>query len=102
MARLKIKTGHLAPITLCAGLGILLCSYANALSRQLLHPSELILWAGVMLIALPIFYRLTSRDASPRERLALVCLLGLSLYGVKLVRDAPIFIFSDEPIHAFN
>jgi hypothetical protein len=102
MARLRAKTGHLAPITLCAGLGILLCSYANALSRQLLHPSELILWAGVLLIALPIFYRLTSRDASPRERLALVCLLGLSLYGVKLVRDAPIFIFSDEPIHAYN
>lgn len=62
----------------------------------------MLLWAGVLLIALPIFYRLTSRDASPGERLALVCLLGLSLYGVKLVRDAPLFAFSDEPIHAFN
>lgn len=102
MARLIRKTGHLAPITLSAGLGLLLCSYANALSRQMLDPSELLLWAGMLLIALPIFYRLTSRDASPGERLALVCLLGLSLYGMKLVRDAPIFIFSDEPIHAFN
>lgn len=102
MARLIQKTGHLAPITLCAGLGLLLCSYANALSRQLLHPTELILWAGVLLIALPIVYRLTSRDASPRERLVLVCLLGLSLYGVKVVRDAPIFSFSDEVVHVFN
>jgi hypothetical protein len=83
-------------------MGVLVCSYANALSRQMLDPSLLIFWAGILLIALPIFYRLTSRDASPAERLALVCLLGLSLYGVKLVRDAPIFIFSDEPVHAFN
>lgn len=102
MARLTTKTGHLAPIALCAGLGLLLCSYANALSRQMLDPSPMLLWVGILLFALPIFYRLTSRDASPRERLALVCLLGLSLYGVKLVRDAPIFIFSDEPVHAFN
>ena len=102
MARLIQKTGHLAPIALCAGLGLLLCSYANALSRQLLDPSPMLLWAGMLLIALPIFYRLTSRDASPGERLALVCLLGLDLYGVKLMRDAPIFIFSDEPVHAFN
>jgi hypothetical protein len=102
MARLIQKTGHLAPITLSAGLGLLLCSYVNALSRQMLDPSPLLLWVGMLLIALPIFYRLTSRDASPGERLALVCLLGLALYGVKLMRDAPIFIFSDEPVHAFN
>jgi hypothetical protein len=102
MARPTPTPRALAPIALCAGLGLLLCAYANSLSRQLLDPSPLILWAGVLLIALPIFYRLTSRDATPTERLALVCLLGLSLYGVKLVRDAPIFIFSDEPVHAFN
>src|SRR5213592_1773226 len=102
MARSKPSIGHLAPIALCAGLGLLLCSYANALSRQMLDPSPMLLWAGMLLIALPIFYRLTSRDATPAERLALVCLLGLSLYGMKLVRDAPTFIFSDEPVHAFN
>jgi len=102
MASLRKKSGHLSPIALCAGLGLLACSYANALSRQMLDPNPLILWAGILLIALPILYRLTSRDASPRERLLLVCLLGISLYGVKVVRDAPIFSFSDEIIHAFN
>jgi hypothetical protein len=102
MARPRPTTGHVAPIALCAGLGILLCAYANALSRQQLDPSSLIFWAGMLLIALPIFYRLTSSDARPAERLALVCLLGLSLYAVKLVRDAPLFTFSDELVHAFN
>jgi hypothetical protein len=102
MARPRPTTKAIAPIALCAGIGLLICAYANALSRQLLDPNPLIFWAGVLVIALPIFYRLTSRDASPAERLMLVCLLGLSLYGVKLVRDAPIFTFSDEVVHAFN
>jgi hypothetical protein len=94
--------GHLPPIVLAAGAGLLVCSVANALARATLAPSPLIFWAGILLLALPIFYRLTSREASPGERLALVCLLGLSLYAVKVVRDAPIFTFSDELVHAFN
>ena len=72
------------------------------MARATLAPSPLIFWAGILILALPIFYRLTSREASPGERLALVCLLGLSLYAVKVVRDAPVFTFSDELVHAFN
>lgn len=94
--------GHLAPLALTAALGLLVCSVANALSRAMLDPSQLIFWAGVLIIALPIFYRLTSADASPAERLALVCLLAIALYGVKVVQDAPLYTFPDEPIHAFN
>jgi len=80
---------------------LLVCSLANTLSREGMDPS-LLYWAGILLIALPIFWRLTSRDASRGERLALVCLLGISLYLVKVVRDAPLFTFSDELVHAFN
>jgi len=102
MARPKLSTGYVAPIALCCGLGLLLCAYANTLSREALDPTSLLYWAGVLLIALPIFWRLTSREASFSERLGLVCLLGLSLYAVKVVRDAPLFSFSDELVHAFN
>jgi hypothetical protein len=102
MARPNSTTGYIAPIALCCGVGLLLCCLANTLARETLDPSSLIYWAGILVIALPIFYRLTSRDASPHERLALVCLLGLSLYTVKVVHDAPIFTFSDELVHAFN
>ena len=80
---------------------MLVCSLANTLSREGMDPS-LLYWAGILLIALPIFWRLTSRDASRGERLALVCLLGISLYLVKVVRDTPLFTFSDELVHAFN
>ncbi len=101
MARPKPTTGYLAPIALAAGIGLLVCSFANTLAREGGDPS-LLYWAGILVIALPIFWRLTSRDASTGERLALVCMLGLSLYAVKVVRDAPFFTFSDELVHAFN
>ncbi len=89
-------------VVLCAGVGLLICSITDALSRATQAPSPLLYWLGVLVVALPIFYRLTSEKASPGERLALVCLLGLSLYAVKVLRDAPLFTFSDELIHAFN
>jgi hypothetical protein len=85
-----------------SGAGLLICSLADALSRGTVVPAMGIYWAGILVISVPIFYRLTSRDASDRERLALVALLGLSLYGVKVLRDAPMFTFNDELIHAFN
>lgn len=91
-----------AIIAFASGAGLLVCSLANALSRAGDAPSPLLYWAGILLIVLPIFYRLTSEEASPGERLLLVCLLGLALYGVKLVRDAPIFTFADEFLHGYN
>jgi hypothetical protein len=98
----RSELGQLAPIALAAGAGLLICSLANALARETLAPSPALYWVGILAIALPIFYRLTSREASPRERLGLVVLLGLSLYAAKVVRDAPLFSFSDELVHAFN
>jgi hypothetical protein len=100
--RQRLEVGHLAPILLTAGLGLLVCSIANALSRAALEPTPLLFWAGVLLIAVPIFHRLTAESASAPERLALVCLLGLSLYCIKVFRDAPFYTFSDELVHAFN
>lgn len=98
----RIELGQLPVLALLAALGILLCSVANALSRETLDPSPLLLWAGVALIAVPIFHRLSSGTAGDHERLALVILLGLSLYAVKVVRDSLLFNFPDEFVHAFN
>lgn len=101
-SRRLIIPNRLALIVFASGAGLLVCSVANALMRAGESPSQLLYWAGILLIAVPILYRLTSEDASPGERLALVCLLGLALYGVKLVRDAPIFTFADEFLHGYN
>jgi hypothetical protein len=102
MARPNATIGPFSLTVFCAGVGLLICAGVNALSRATLEPSLLLYWIGILVIALPIFYRLTSREASPGERLALACLLGLSLYAVKVIRDAPLFTFSDEMIHGYN
>src|SRR5215203_1284673 len=89
-------------IALFAAVGLFLCSLANALARMTLAPTPLIYWLGLLVIALPIFFRLSSTKPTYRERLVLVLLLGLALYGVKLVHDSVFYTFSDEYIHAFN
>lgn len=98
LARLE----SLPAIALSSAIGLFLCSLANALARATLAPSPLIYWVGVLVIALPIFFRLSSSQPTYRERLGLVLLLGLALYGVKVVHDSILFTFSDEYIHAFN
>src|SRR5262249_51247313 len=92
----------LGAIVLCAGVGLLLCSFGEALSRGTEAHAELVYWAGVLLFAAPIFYRLTGRAPSASERLLRVFMPGAGLYLVKVMRDSPSFTFNDELIHAFN
>jgi hypothetical protein len=92
----------LAALALCSGIGLLIAAYANALSREGGDPTQLLYWAGVMLVALPTGYRLGMREVPLRERFLLVALFGLSLYAVKVIRDPFVFTFPDEPIHAYN
>jgi hypothetical protein len=91
-----------ATAALCAGVGLVICSIANALSRETVASPQLLYWAGVSLIALPVVFRLCLEAPTTRERFALVGLLALSLYTVKVIRDPFLFTFPDEPIHAFN
>ena len=91
-----------ATTALCVGVGLVICSIANALSRETVTSPQIFYWAGVSLIAVPIVFRLCLEAPSTRERLALVALLAVSLYTVKVIRDPFLFTFPDEPIHAFN
>ncbi len=100
--RSKPRLAPAAAIAFTVGIGLCICAYGESLSRGGEPHAMSVYWSGVLVLALPIFYRLTGRDASPNERLALVCMLGLGLYAVKVMRDAPIFTFNDELIHAFN
>lgn len=100
---LSLRAAPLPLTAFAAGVGLLLCSIGDAISRSTSGgPAMALYWLGVLLIALPVFFRLTGERASTTERLLLVCLLGLALYGVKVLRDSPMFTFNDELIHAFN
>jgi hypothetical protein len=89
-------------VALLASLGVAIVAVANALSRATLTETSLIYWAGLLLVALPIFYKLSSKEPSYRERFFLVLLLGLALYAVKVVHDGIYFTFTDEFVHAYN
>jgi len=92
----------LPALALTAAVGLFICSLANALARATLEPTSLLYWLGIVVIAVPIFFRLTSTRPTYRERLALILLLGLALYGVKVVHDSIFFTFPDEFVHSFN
>lgn len=92
----------LALIVLGAAVGLLLCAYTNALSREGGDPTQIVYWAGMLLVVVPIAARISMEGVSLRERFALVALFGLSLYAVKVIRDPFLFTFPDEPIHAYN
>jgi hypothetical protein len=96
------RLGRLPLIAFLTAIGLLLVSLADALSRATITESPLIYWTGLLLIGLPIFYRLVSKEASDGERLTLVCMLGMALYGVKLLRDSLLFTLPDEFVHSFN
>ncbi|MBS1679484.1 MAG: hypothetical protein JST08_19085 [Actinobacteria bacterium] len=97
-----VRVNRFAISLLVAGLGVFLCSLANALARAGTEPAMTVYIVGLLTIALPIFFRLLGSGAGAGERLALVCLLGIAVYLVKVVHDAPTFTFTDELIHAFN
>jgi len=94
--------GQFPLVALLAALGLCLCSLADALSRATLNPSLWIFWAGLALIVSPVVYRLCSAEPSVGERTALVCLLGLALYAVKMMHDPFGLNLPDEWIHAHN
>ena len=101
-ARITKTFESLPVIVLLAAVGVLLCSIANARSRATITPSQALYWIGLLVIVTPVFFRLSSKAPSYRERLGLVLILGLALYGVKVVHDSIFFTFPDEFVHAFN
>jgi hypothetical protein len=62
----------------------------------------MLFWLGVLLIFVPIAFRVLAHDPSPRERLTLLVFLGLALYLVKAVGSPDTFTFVDEYVHVRN
>lgn len=94
--------GRVPLLALSAGAGLLVCAAANLLSRETTTFPVGLYWLGLLIVAVPIFLRLTSAEPSYRERLGLVALFGLAMFAVKVIHDSPMFVFPDELVHAFN
>ena len=94
--RLRPDLGALALLALVAGIGLLLVALGNNAAREGDGVLQPFFWGGLTLIYAPIVYRLLGAAASREERIALVAVLGLSLFLVKVLRSPAEFTRFDE------
>ena len=91
--------GWLPAISLSSGVGLLVVSLANTGGREGADWAAPAFWAGLLGLILPSAARLSSKEATRRERIGLILLAGLGLYLVKVLHSPYAFTFSDELIH---
>jgi len=92
----------LPALSLTTASGLLLVAIADTLSRSMAGQYDGLLWAGMLIMIVPIAARLASAAPTRRERIGLIILLGLGLYLVKVLHSPYGFTFSDELVHSYN
>ncbi len=98
-APLASSWGWLPALSLLSAFGLLLVALANNGARAGAAWSDVLFWAGLLLLFVPAAVRLIAPAAERPERIALVLLLGIGLYLVKLLHSPLSFTFSDELQH---
>lgn len=94
-----VDLGWLPALSVVAAGGLLLVALADMAARASMHLAALVFWLGLLMLICPIAARLLSTAASGGERLGLVVLLGMGLYGVKMLHSPLYFTFVDELQH---
>jgi hypothetical protein len=94
--------GSLPLVALISAIGLFVICGADYLARSGASSSEAFWWLGLAILVAPPFVRLVSTGAGRSERMALVVLLGLGLYLVKVASNPYTFAYPDEFAHDFN
>jgi hypothetical protein len=94
----------LAATLLCvlAGLAVVEVADVRAFDGGGYTVSAVLLLGGLALVFAPVAARVLARGTGRTERLALIVLLGLALYAVKIQGSPGTFTFFDEYIHLRN
>ena len=92
----RLSMGSAPLLAVVAAAGLMLVALGNNAARESLGSAPLLFWSGLSLTYGPIAYRLLSRSASRAERIALVLILGMALYGVKILHSPVSFDLHDE------
>ena len=96
------RWGWLPVLSLFMAFGLLLVSTAFRTSVSNAGDPEWLYWLGLVFLVVPTAARLATVSASREERLALVMLLVIALYGVKVMHSPNAFTYSDELVHYAN
>jgi hypothetical protein len=95
----KIELGLLPEFVFAASIGVLLLALAYAMGRFSIEGGVAIYWIGVIVIYVPIAYRLCMPFDGRAERLGLVIILGVFLLLVRMLYTSFDIQFGDELRH---
>jgi hypothetical protein len=90
---------RLSAPALAAGLGLLTVALADTIARSGSRWALTLFWAGMLILWVPSILRIVGRRATRRERIALLVLLGLAMYVVKVLYSPRYFVAYDEFQH---
>jgi hypothetical protein len=82
-----------------AAAGLLLVAISMARARNGDGGGNALLWIGMITIYAPVAWLLLQRELRRGQRVALVVVLGVALFGVKYLLEPDAFRFHDELIH---
>lgn len=91
--------GQLPLFTLISSFGLLLIGIANNLGRSGSSIAITFFWVGLLVILLPVVFRLLSPKLTRKEALGLSIVVGMSLYAVKMLYSPLMYNFGDELQH---
>ena len=84
------------------GLGVVWLADKRAHAPSNVVSAVELFFVGLIIVFVPAATRIISRKTASVERFALVILLGLAFYAVKILADPTSFIYNDEFIHLRN
>src|SRR5919197_1078752 len=91
----KWDLGWLPVLSVVGAAGLMLVSFGDSAARSQLWWAQGLFWSGLLLIVLPAMGRLLSTGANRSERLALIVMVGLMLYAVKILNSPNAFTYHD-------
>ena len=91
--------GWLPALSLTSAVGLLLVALSYNAGRFAIQGSEPLYWFGLLMLFLPITWRLFAPDAARWERIALLILSGIALYFTKVLEYPLYFTYYDELLH---
>ena len=100
--RNRLRLAPFPIIAVLSSLGLLSTAIGNYLGREGITAAAWAFWIGLILVIVPIVFRLTALDLSSRERIGLVVLAGIIFYLIKIFQSPFGFTYTDEYVHSFN
>jgi hypothetical protein len=97
--RSSIDLGRFPLLTLTTAIGLLLVAFAYLGGHTEAAGADLLFWLGMLTIFIPCASRIISSGPNRTERIALIILLGMGLYLVKVLHSPVGFTHADEFDH---